>query len=77
MHHPMVLRRGIKLPNLTHNRVFIEAGENDLMCTAEESKEIYDLLEKAGANVQISWLQQGHHLTVQEVREAAKRYEES
>lgn len=73
----MVLRRGIKLPNLTHTRVFIGAGENDLMCTAEELKELYDLLEKEGANVQISWLQQGRALTVQEVREAAKRYEES
>ncbi|KAB2492898.1 alpha/beta hydrolase [Priestia endophytica] len=77
LHHPMVPRRGIKLPNLTHTRVFIGAGENDPMCTAEESKELYDLLEKAGANVHISWSQQGHQLTLQEVREAAKWYEES
>jgi phospholipase/carboxylesterase len=47
------------------------------MCTAEESKELYDLLEKAGANVHISWSQQGHQLTLQEVKEAAKWYEES
>ena len=39
LHHPMVPRRGIDLPDLAGIPVFIAAGKNDPMCPAKESEE--------------------------------------
>ncbi|HEO8419695.1 TPA: alpha/beta hydrolase [Yersinia enterocolitica] len=74
LHHPMVPRRGITLPDLTGKEVFIAAGTNDPICSAEESKELQSLLEKANANVEMHWENRGHQLTAQEVEAAAKWY---
>lgn len=74
LHHPMVPRRGIELPNLANKYVLITAGENDPMCPPEESSELYSLLEEAGANVQIHWENMGHRLTFSEVEAAAQWY---
>ncbi len=49
LHHPMVPRRGIELPDLSEVSVFIAAGKNDPMCTAVESEELDELLRGAGA----------------------------
>lgn len=73
LHHPMVPRRGINLPDLTGKSVFIAAGTNDPMCSPTESQELQTLLDKANAQVEIHWENQGHQLTVQEV-EAAKSW---
>src|SRR5699024_8729901 len=51
LHHPMVPRRGIDLPNLSGRVVFIGAGTNDPLCTAEESEELMELLTNANADV--------------------------
>mgnify|MGYP001170028373 CR=1 FL=1 len=75
LHHPMVPRRGIKLPDLTGTSVFIAAGLNDPMCPPEESQELKDLLEKAHADVTIFWENRGHQLTMNEVEEAKKWYQ--
>lgn len=74
LHHPMVPRRGITLPDLTGKRVFIAAGTNDPICSPEESSELQSLLANANANVEMHWENRGHQLTAQEVEAAAKWY---
>lgn len=74
LHHPMVPRRGIQLPNLPGTAVFIGAGRNDPICSPEESYELQELLEGAGAHVTMHWEDGGHQLTATEVRAAAEWY---
>lgn len=74
LHHPMVPRRGIELPDLSGKDVFIAAGSNDPICPSQESEELKSLLEKAGAAVEIHWENQGHQLTLGEVKAAATWY---
>lgn len=74
LHHPMVPRRDITLPNLTGKNVFIGAGVNDPLCSAAESEELKALLEAAGAQVDIHWEHNGHQLTLSEVEAAAAWY---
>ena len=71
LHHPMVPRRDIELPTLSSIPVFIGAGTNDPMCTAQESEDLEALLSSAGADVTTVWFNYGHQLTMPEV-EAAK-----
>ncbi|PHA02271.1 carboxylesterase [Bacillus pseudomycoides] len=74
LHHPMVPRRGIELPNLSGKSVFIAAGTNDPICSSMESEELQILLEKSKANVTMHWENRGHQLTVSEVEAAAQWY---
>jgi phospholipase/carboxylesterase len=74
LHHPMVPRRGIDLPDLTGKKVFIAAGTNDPICPPSESSELQSLLENANAEVVLHWENYGHQLTRQEVEAAAKWY---
>jgi len=74
LHHPMVPRRGIEIPDLTGKSVFIAAGINDPICPSEESEELQLLLEKANAKVELFWENKGHQLTAAEVEEAGKWY---
>ncbi len=74
LHHPMVPRRGIELPDLLGTSVFIAAGTNDPICSPEESTELQSLLEKANAKVELHWENKGHQLTLQEVEAAAHWY---
>nr|WP_309101377.1 alpha/beta hydrolase [Fredinandcohnia onubensis] len=74
LHHPMVPRKGIDLPDLTGKSVFIAAGTNDPICSPMESTELHTLLEKANADVEIHWENKGHQLTVTEVEAAAQWY---
>lgn len=73
LHHPMVPRRGVELPNLQGTPVFIGAGENDPICPSQESIELQTLLANAGADTDIHWERFGHQLTMSEV-EAAKEW---
>jgi phospholipase/carboxylesterase len=75
LHHPMVPRWGIELPDLTGKSVFIAAGKNDPICSPLESAELQTLLEKANANVELHWEHNGHQLTREEVEHAAKWYQ--
>ncbi|SEM64677.1 phospholipase/carboxylesterase [Mesobacillus persicus] len=77
LHHPMVPRRGIDLPNLSGKPVFIGAGSNDPICPAQESEELKSLLENANANVELHWENHGHQLTFGEVDAAAKWYQQN
>ncbi|MFD0771143.1 alpha/beta hydrolase [Bacillus sp. CGMCC 1.60114] len=74
LHHPMVPRRGIELPDLSCKSVFIAAGTNDPICSPMESAELQTLLEKANSNVSLHWENRGHHLTASEVEAAAQWY---
>ncbi|MGG3800503.1 alpha/beta hydrolase [Metabacillus fastidiosus] len=74
LHHPMVPRRGIELPDLSGKSVFIAAGTNDPMCPPEEADELQSLLEKANADVKLHWENKGHRLTAEEVEAAAQWY---
>lgn len=74
LHHPMVPRRGIELPDLSGKSVFIAAGTNDPICSSMESAELQTLLEQANTNVTIHWENRGHQLTASEVEAAAQWY---
>src|SRR5690625_1421053 len=76
LHHPMVPRRNIKLPDLTSKKVFIAAGKNDPMCPAQESIDLETLLAEANAEVEIYWENNGHQLTLTEVEAAAEWYKQ-
>ncbi|KON87719.1 carboxylesterase [Sporosarcina globispora] len=76
LHHPMVPRRGVELPDLSGKSIFIAAGTNDPICPAEESTDLQSLLEGAGANVELHWENFGHQLTMGEVQAAALWYKQ-
>jgi phospholipase/carboxylesterase len=71
----MVPRRDVELPALLGTPVFIGAGKNDQMCPAAESEELRDLLQGAGAKVELYWHSYGHQLTQDEVQSAKKWYQ--
>ena len=77
LHHPMVPIRGIKLPDLSEQLVFITAGTNDPICSPQESKELQSLLEEAGAKVEMHWENNGHQLTMSEVNAARNWFQKS
>ncbi|WP_066305668.1 alpha/beta hydrolase [Bacillus sp. FJAT-29814] len=74
LHHPMVPRRGVELPDLSGKSVFIAAGTNDPICSPAESTELQSLLENANAKVELHWENRGHQLTLDEVEAAAVWY---
>ncbi len=71
LHHPMVPRRGVTIPDLSNTPVFIGAGKNDPICAPKETEELANLLQTAGSTVQLKWEQHGHQLTRNEVDAAA------
>ncbi|WP_420805428.1 alpha/beta hydrolase [Gracilibacillus halophilus] len=75
LHHPMVPRRGIELPDLATVKVLITAGRNDPLCTEQESNDLEKILKDNGANVQLHWEDGGHQLTKTEVEAAKQWYE--
>lgn len=77
LHHPMVPLRNLKLPNLTGKPIFIGAGENDPICSSEETKELHDLFSQAGAEVTVHWEKAGHQLTQSEAEKAAEWYKKN
>lgn len=76
LHHPMVPRRGIELPDLTARPIFIGAGRNDPICSPQETEDLAKLLEEAGALVTVHWEYSGHQLTRTEVDAAGEWYNE-
>lgn len=74
LHHPMVPRRGIELPDLSGAEVFLAAGKNDPICPAQESEELKSLLANANASVEMHWENSGHQLTLTEVEAARDWY---
>ncbi|MFC5450569.1 alpha/beta hydrolase [Paenibacillus aestuarii] len=76
LHHPMVPRRGVQLPDLSGVPIFIGAGQNDPICSPQETEELEQLLSAAGAAVAVHWERAGHQLTHTEVGAAAAWYKE-
>lgn len=76
LHHPMVPRRGISLPNLNKSKVFIAAGRNDPLCPPKESEQLSALLQDAGADVTLHWENMGHQLNMGEIKAASAWYQE-
>lgn len=76
LHHPMVPRRGIELPNLSGTKVLITAGKQDPMCPPEEAKDLHNMLQNAKAEVETFWTEGGHQLVQEEVNKAKQWYEE-
>ncbi|RAP76836.1 alpha/beta hydrolase [Paenibacillus montanisoli] len=76
LHHPMVPRRGIELPKLMATPIFIGAGRNDPICSPQETEELAELLQGAGASVTLHWEYNGHKLTGTEMKAAADWYNE-
>lgn len=74
LHHPMVPRRGIELPNMTGLPVFIGAGENDPICPPDQTNELHNDLLNQGAAVELFWDKQGHQLSRGEVDRATLWY---
>ena len=75
LHHPMVPRRGIQLPNLEGTPVFIAAGINDPICPQQECIDLEQALTVAKADVVVHWENYGHQLTQSEVLAAKQWYE--
>jgi len=69
--HPMVPRRGVKLPDLSSVRVFIGAGANDPICPASETHDLERLFKEAGAEVTVEWSHHGHQLVMPTIQKAA------
>ncbi|MCZ0701765.1 phospholipase/carboxylesterase [Natronobacillus azotifigens] len=74
LHHPMVPRRNVDIPNLAEVKVFIGAGINDPLCSAQETKELATILTDHHAEVSVHWEENGHQLTQTEVEAAAEWY---
>lgn len=75
LHHPMVPRRGIELPDLSSVHIFISAGHNDPLCTEEETRELEQILLDNGGSVKVHWENNGHQLTRTEIEAAREWYE--
>ncbi|RRJ62565.1 alpha/beta hydrolase [Paenibacillus oralis] len=71
LHHPMVPRRSLELPDMSGLPVFIGAGRHDAMSPVRETEELERLLSGAGADVHVHWEPYGHQLTPTEVDAAA------
>src|SRR5262245_61512216 len=52
-----------KLPNLSSARIWIGAGDQDPIVPPSETKELVELLRRAGADVTIRFAEAGHGLT--------------
>lgn len=77
LHHPMVPLRDIEKKPLKDKPIFIGAGDNDLICRPEETKELEDIFKDLEANVYVHWESMGHNLSRTEVESAKKWYEEN
>ncbi|REE68129.1 phospholipase/carboxylesterase [Paenibacillus taihuensis] len=76
LHHPMVPIRNIALPDQSGIPVFIGAGENDPICSSDETEELQKLLSGAGADIHVHWENYGHQLTRTEADAAAQWFKE-
>jgi predicted esterase len=59
------------LPNLAGKAMFIGAGRSDQLIPANQSDELHQLLQRAGASATISWQNANHGLVQGDVEMAA------
>lgn len=77
LHHPMIPRTDMVLPDLTGLKVWIGAGQNDQMCPIEQSTGLKNYLTDAGAEVEMYWHNYGHQLTSDEIKQATQWYQQN
>lgn len=73
--HPMVPRRGTRLPESPGLPVFIGAGSNDPLVQVAETEELAAMLSQAKLSVHTSYEHFGHQLTMSEAEAAKVWYE--
>lgn len=73
--HAMVPLRNIELPDQSEVAVFMGAGKRDPLIPAQETKELAEVLQAAGASVTEHWEEGGHQLTIDEVQAAKQWYQ--
>jgi phospholipase/carboxylesterase len=68
---PMVPLIPEVFPDLSTKHVFISAGLHDPIVPSHETKNLFNLLKKAGVkDISINWQNSGHELTLEEIRGA-------
>ncbi|OAB36068.1 alpha/beta hydrolase [Paenibacillus glacialis] len=72
LHHPMVPLRDKVLPDLSGIPVFMGAGRNDMLCSAQESEDLQSMLAGAGAITDLHWENNGHQLSRTEIDAAGE-----
>jgi predicted esterase len=73
--HPMFTFEPETLPDLRDKPIFIGAGRLDPLVPTEQTEQLANLLERAGASVELFWHNSGHEVSVEEVK-AAKQWME-
>jgi len=79
--HPGLLRAAVLLramvpfepeeaPNLSGMPVFLAAGRTDQMISPQNTERLAEILDEAGADLDLRWRDTGHALTYEEVAEA-------
>jgi len=68
--HPMVPFEPEGTPDLTGKRVFIGAGRRDPLIPMQNTEQLVQLLQRAGATVEAHWHNGGHTITHEEIRDA-------
>ncbi len=58
------------LPDLSSKRVLLSAGLHDPIVSNQETKNLFNILQKAGADLSINWQKSGHNLILEEIRKA-------
>jgi len=76
LYHPMVPLRSIKLKDLSKTPIFIGAGNNDPICSKDESIELESLLKDAQSTVTTHWENNGHMLTKTEIESSKLWYDQ-
>jgi phospholipase/carboxylesterase len=61
-----------KRPDLSGISVFLAAGKKDPFIAPEGTKQLADLLQKAGADLTLRWSDRAHQLESEEIDEASK-----
>ncbi len=69
--HAMVPFRHEETPDLAGTRVLITGGMQDPMIPADQTKELAEILERSGADVELSLAPGGHELTEAELQKVS------
>ena len=67
---PMVPLIPEVLPNLGSKHILISAGLHDPIVPSQDTKNLLNLLKKAGAETSINWQNSGHELSLEEIKKA-------
>ncbi len=74
--HPMVPFKNAKLPKLLDKEIFISAGVNDPICSAQESEMLEGMFKSSQADVTLAWFNEGHSIGSKEVDAVKRWYQE-